>query len=212
MIAVEHRARPSFQEPWSRSAQECVVFALRTQTYAVSASRLRTCLSLPRLTALDDTPPYLLGAFDLRGELTPVVSPVLLDGAVMTPAGSGDLLIVVDAGAYPLALHADSLLGIESLRTPSAQARLRAVGALSSVRVTLSGGAACMIDPARIELVAAPGGVQAASADERLGQFEAGLDAEALALLETRAERYRGLAPAVSPERTRGWGRAASGP
>ncbi len=194
MISAERCATPISQPPWLGVAEECMVFALCAQTYAVAAERLRTCLSLPRLTALDDTPAYLVGAFDLRGELAPVVSPAVLGGSALQPAASGDLLIVVDAGGHPLALHADTMLGIEPLRAPPSGQRSSSIGPM---HISLSGGRARYIDPSRIELVAdlgngnGSGGEQ--SADERLSSFERELDAAALTLLETRAERYRGL-------------------
>ncbi|MEA3640158.1 MAG: chemotaxis protein CheW [Lamprobacter sp.] len=195
MISAERRAIPISGSPWLELAQECVVFALGAQTYAVAAERLRTCLSLPRLTALEDTPPYLVGAFDLRGELAPVVSPPVLGGAPLQPAASGDVLIVVDAGGYPLGLHADTLLGIEPL---CAQPWERCASSAGVLQISLSGGQARLIDPSLIGLVAESSGwtEQSAtqSADERLQQFERELDAAALLLLETRAERYRSLA------------------
>lgn len=209
MISVECQARPISPSPCLSATTECVVFALCAQTYAVAAASLRTCLSLPRLTALDDTPAYLVGAFDLRGELAPVISPAALDGSTLPPAASRDLLIVVDAGGHPLALHADTMLGIEPLSAPSShlrhlppwKQRLASVG--SGVQVSLSGGEACYIDPSLIELVADISSGTTQSADERLWAFERELDTAALALLETRAERYRGL-PRVGQSR-RAW-------
>lgn len=170
--------------------EECVVFALSSQTYAVAAGQLRTCLSLPRLTALDDTADYLLGAFDLSGELVPVVSPAVLFGAPLKPAATGDLLILVEAGDYPMALHADAMLGLELV---CAQAWERADRARTpmTAQIALSGGRARLIDPALIRLVAEAPGLE--SAEARLRAFEQRLDARALALLETRAERYRAL-------------------
>lgn len=196
VIPVEHHA-PLARAPSSlKVASEYLVFALGAQTYAVAAEHLRTCLSLPRLTPLDDTPHHLIGAFDLRGELTPVVSPAVLEGAVLTPATCGDLLVVVNAVGHPLALHADTVLGIEPLRTRSwrgsSDARLSSIGP----QVRLSGGRARCLDPAEIPLVAQPGAGGEASADARLRDFERLLDAAALSLLEARAERYRGLADA----------------
>lgn len=196
MISAERCATPISKSPWLGAAEEYMVFALCAQTYAIAANQLRTCLSLPRLTALDDTPPYLVGAFDLRGELAPVVSPAVLGGSVLQPAASGDLLILVDAGGYPLALHADSVLGIEPLCAQPWERHGSTAGALQMRR--LSGGHVCLIEPSLIRLVAEASGwtdqSAAQSADERLQRFERELDAAALALLEMRAERYQRLA------------------
>ncbi len=171
-------------------SEECVVFALSSQTYAVAAGQLRTCLSLPRLTALDDTADHLVGAFDLGGELVPVVSPAVLFGAPLKPAAPGDLLILVEAGAYPVALHADAMLGLELARSPAWE-RADPARTPTTARIALSGGHAQFIDPTLIRLLAeAP---EPESAEARLRVFEQRLDAAALALLETRAERYRAL-------------------
>ncbi|WP_201217860.1 chemotaxis protein CheW [Halochromatium roseum] len=198
MITAERRATPISEPPRFEVAEECVVFALCAQTYAVAADRLLSCLSLPRLTALDDTPPYLMGAFDLRGVLAPVVSPAVLGGAPLQPAASSDLLIVLEADGDPLALHADTLLGIEPLCAQPWDRRPVSAGTL---QIRLSGGRAQFIDPSLIELVADTQGSADQSADERLLDFERELDASALALLERRAERYRSLARVVSGHR-----------
>lgn len=217
MISVERRATPVLQPLWLGGAEECVVFALCAQTYAVAAERLLTCLSLPRLTALDETPDYLVGAFDLRGELAPVVSPAVLGGSMLRPAASGDLLIVVDADGHPLAFHADAMLGIEPLSAPppvltpqpSYGHYGQRAGLEEAFQVSLSGGRARYIDPSLIGLVANTGRGSDQSADERLSSFERKLDAADLALLETRAERYRRL-PRVGQRRRRNWSQASA--
>jgi chemotaxis signal transduction protein len=205
MVTAERRATPIAERARLELADKCVVFALCDQTYAVAAERLLTCLSIPRLTALDDTPPYLVGAFDLRGELAPVVSPAVLSGSALQPASCGDLLVVVDAGGDPLALHADTMLGVEPLCNQPWERRSGPAGVM---QVSLSGGRAHLIDPSLIRLVADTGGWAHQSSDERLLSFERGLDSAALALLETRAERYRGLARGNSGRRA--WGRLSA--
>jgi chemotaxis signal transduction protein len=203
-MSVEHHA-PLARAPLAfRGASEYLVFALGAQTYAIAAEQWRACLSLPRLTALDDTPHHLLGAFDLRGELTPVVSPAVLEGAALAPARSGDLLVVVDAAGHPLALHADTVLGLERLRYRSWCASSDSRSACMGAQVRLSGGRASCIDPAEIPLIAEPGASAEPSADARLRAFERLLDPVALSLLEVRAERYRGLADAADSGRRLG--------
>jgi chemotaxis signal transduction protein len=193
MSLAEQTALAIAAQPVLTNTEECVVFALSSQTYAVAAGQLRTCLSLPRLTALDDTAEYLVGAFDLRGELVPVVSPAVLIGAPLKPAATGDLLILVDAGDYPVALHADAVLGLERVRSQDWD-RADRVQTLSTLRIVLSGGRARLIDPTLIGLVLEASGPE--SAEARLKAFEQQLDAADLSLLEARAERYRALGPA----------------
>ncbi len=190
MSLAEQTALAISAQPVLTNTGECLVFALSSQTYAVAAGQLRTCLSLPRLTALDDTADYLMGAFDLRGELVPVVSPAVLIGAPLKPAATGDLLILVEAGDYPVALHADAVLGLELVRSQDGDRADRA-RTLSTLRIVLSGGRARLIDPRLIGLVSEVSGPE--SAEVRLRAFEQQLDAADLSLLEARAERYRAL-------------------
>jgi hypothetical protein len=154
---------------------------------------MRSCLSLPRLTALDDTPDYLVGAFDLRGELAPVVSLAVFSGKPLKPARSGDLIVVVDAGENPLAFHADAMLGIEPVRAEP-WARVRETTDAAVLEVVLSGGHARLVDPTAIHLVMPAATPGSGSAEERLLAFERQLSANALSQLEERAERYRRFA------------------
>jgi chemotaxis signal transduction protein len=193
MISTEPAAKSAPARVKLDAAEECVVFSLGTETYAVAAARLRSCLSLPRLTALDDTPDYLVGAFDLHGELAPVVSLAVFSGKPLKPAGSGDLIVVVDAGEHPLAFHADAMLGIEPVYAEP-WARVREIGDSAVLEVLLSGGHALLVDPAAIHLVAPSLG--SGSAEERLLAFERRLSADGLSRLEERAERYRRFARA----------------
>jgi chemotaxis signal transduction protein len=202
MISIDATAIAPFQPALCGTASECVVFALGGKTYAVAARLMRACLSLPRLTALDETPDYLVGAFDLHGELVPVVSPAVLNGRAMKPASPGDLLVVVNAGEQPLALHSDAMLGIEPVyeqrwNSPDGDVAAQAVQtpAFAAGEVLLCGGHAWVIDPAAIRLVADASAPPATSADARLKTFERQLDPNAVARLEARAERYRGLIP-----------------
>ncbi|NBC47689.1 chemotaxis protein CheW [Halochromatium glycolicum] len=191
MISRDTRATALAEPSVLGVAPECVVFSLAGTTYAVAAALMRACLSLPRLTALDETPDYLVGAFDLRGELAPVISPAVLGGWTLKPANVGDLVVVVDAGQHPLALHADAMLGIEPVYDRPWRVGERLLNL--SKEVLLSGGSAWLIDPEAIRMVADPHLPSLHSADARLQDFERQLDAKALSRLEARAERYRGL-------------------
>ncbi len=193
MISVEPAESSAPRRTGLGDAEECVVFSLGSETYAVAAAQMRSCLSLPRLTPLEDTPDYLVGAFDLRGELAPVVSLAVLSGKPLRPAGSGDLIIVVDAAENPLAFHADAMLGIEPVRAEP-WARVCEPSDAAVLEVVLSGGHAWLIEPTAIHLVAQAALPASGSAEERLRAFERRLSANALSRLEERAERYRRFA------------------
>lgn len=209
---------PAAVEPSPRSGvalpppREFAVFGLGGQIYAVAAALLRCCLSLPRLTVLDGTPQHLLGAFDLRGELAPVISPAVLSGLPLRPARCSDLVIVVELHGHPVALHADLVLGVEpvypSARAPGYTGDQQAGGA----RIRLVGGEALLIDPALIVLSADTAEADPGAVEARLAAFESGLDRASLQALEERARRYGGLAGAGTrpPGGGWGWGRALS--
>ena len=192
MLAAESSPLARSDAPARAEANDCVVFTLAGGAYAVSAALVRDSLSLPRLTPLDDTPDYLLGAFDLRGELVPVVSPARLGGRRLKLASSGDLVVVIDVMAFPLALHADSVLGLERVRK-GVCSKVATIWPAIRGQVELCGGRAWLLDPMAIRLVAKAAERSWLGADARLAAFEGALDADALALLEWRAERYRHL-------------------
>ncbi len=131
-----------------------------------------TCLGLPRLTALEQTAPWVLGAFDLRGELVPVVDLGVFSGGPAPLAAITDLVLVVLAGGFPLGLYSARPVRIE----PS-----------TSAWPTFA--AAHSIDLSQLPL-AAPANVAATSAERRLARFERRLTSQALRRLEQRARCY----------------------
>jgi chemotaxis signal transduction protein len=169
-----------------------VVFTHAGKSYALPAATVHSCLSLPRLTALDDTAPWVIGAFDLHGELTPVISIGAYPGAQPAPAGRGDLVIVTVAGGHPLGLHADGLLGTEPAAA-AGDAQAPPDQGAATRRVLLAGGRACLVLPERLPISASDAGSAGPRADLRLDRFEARLEAADLEVMERRAARYSGL-------------------
>lgn len=194
----------------AEQAERFLVFTLGQGVYALPAGAVRDCLSLPRLTPLDETAPWVIGAFDLHGELTPVISLDVYRGGLLPPAGMGDLVIVTTVSGHPLALHAEDVLGVEreasppplyadataGVETPAA-ARLGSEPALAPLEISLLGGPARVVLPERLPLAAAdvshPETTPKVEPEQRLRAFERTLAASALAALEARAARYSGL-------------------
>lgn len=179
-------------------AERFLVFTVGAGTYAIAAERVRACVSLPRLTPLDDTAPWVVGAFDLHGELAPVVSVPALLGMAVPAAGRGDLVIVTAVDGHPVGIHADAVLGIEPALSIGTARRGRPATAQGAVEreVMLFGGRARVLNPARLTLAAEPDQA-VAPADTRLATFERDLDGDGLAALEWRAYRYSGLVSAT---------------
>jgi hypothetical protein len=146
---------------------------------ALSADGIDSCLPLPRLTPLEQTAPCVLGAFDLRGELVPVISVGLLIGERPPRAAPTDLVLVVLAATFPVGVHSPRPLRIDTLRTPGTGARW--VIDISSLRLTMP------------DMEGRP------NAETRLARFERGLTPRALRRLEQRAGRYGEFATPRTP-------------
>ena len=54
-------------------ATSFLIFRLRASHYAVEASAVREVVPLPELISLEESPRYIVGVIDLRGELVPVI-------------------------------------------------------------------------------------------------------------------------------------------
>jgi hypothetical protein len=137
---------------------------------ALLADGIDACLPLPRLTPLGQTASCVLGAFDLRGELVPVISIGLLLGEPSPRAAPTDLVLVVLAAGFPVGLYTPRPACIE--RLPVAAAPRRGEIALGDLHLTVAGPDAQAV------------------AERRLARFERGLTPQALHRLGQRASRY----------------------
>jgi hypothetical protein len=172
----------------SMQRRYCVLMQTTGGVAAVIPDGLETCLALPRLTALEQTEPWVLGAFDLRGELVPVISIEMLCGGGAPPAAASDLVVVAAAGGFPMGLHASRPVCIETLAPTPVAARARRCIHLNRLCLTAATGAG--------------------AAEARLARFERQLSQQALRRLELRAHHYgdftglrRPPAPAAAPGR-----------
>ncbi|WP_295543304.1 chemotaxis protein CheW [uncultured Thiohalocapsa sp.] len=168
----------------------------RVTVYTVRAVRsliaegVDTCLGLPRLTPLEQTAPWVLGAFELRGDLVPVVSLGVLRGEPIPSAAVTDLVLVVLSAGYPLGLHSTRPVRIESLAATNA-GRNAGHARRSPRRLVPHPVGLGYVDLSRLRLT----GVDVAGrsdAEARLAQFERHLSAQALERLEQRTRRYAG--------------------
>ncbi|TVQ84712.1 MAG: chemotaxis protein CheW [Chromatiaceae bacterium] len=191
-------------------AERFLVFTLAAGVYALRAGQVSDYLSLPRLTVLDETAAWVIGAFDLRGELVPVISLAVRLGQPMTPGSPADLVIITRVRGQPLGLHADALLGTEVAVAPGDDPAGNHAPGPAPPLVTdlgLPGGRAGLVDPTQVRLAVAAPAVGIPSPEARLAAFERRLNAAALAVLEQRAWRYSGLVAAMNG-RPRGCGSA----
>lgn len=71
-----------------------LVFSLRGVRYALDADQVREIVWLPELSAIADAAPWVIGAFNLRGHVVPVLDLSLCFGHGRTPLHSGDAVVV----------------------------------------------------------------------------------------------------------------------
>ena len=185
-----------------------LVFTAGKARYALPAARVREALLLPRLTALDETPPWVLGAFDLHGELAPMISIERCLGDPTPSASVNDLAIALEVAGHPLAIHARALLSVDRAepRLPNWPAADESDNVLFERELPIADGAAWLLSPERIRLGARDVIDVADLPDRRLLAFERDLDAAALRRLDDRARWYSRLdMPATAGEREAFW-------
>jgi purine-binding chemotaxis protein CheW len=77
-------------------SQQYVTFSLGEELFGVEVSRTREILSLTPVTKVPQTPDYLLGVINLRGQVVPVVDMRLKLGMVAGAETEDTCIIVVD--------------------------------------------------------------------------------------------------------------------
>jgi|GEM_PF-2026620 len=182
-----------------RTDQLFLVFSERGLRYALPAGGIREALRLPRLTALEETAPWVLGAFELRGELVPLLSPALCLRHPPIPAAQlSDVAVVADCDGHPLAFHADEITTLSpARRVLSIPTDASGNGNLIAYEIALDDGIARVLDPRRLRLHALDAAEVSDLPDGRLNSFEQTLDDRALQQLSARAAQYS-LAPGAS--------------
>ena len=78
------------------SSQQYVTFSLGEELFGVEVSRTREILSLTPVTSVPQTPEYLLGVINLRGQVVPVVDMRLKLGLTAGADTEDTCIIVVD--------------------------------------------------------------------------------------------------------------------
>lgn len=78
------------------SSRQYVTFSLGEELFGVEVSRTREILSLTQVTSVPQTPEYLLGVINLRGQVVPVVDMRLKLGLLAGEDTEDTCIIVVD--------------------------------------------------------------------------------------------------------------------
>ncbi|HCS92830.1 MAG: chemotaxis protein CheW [Thiohalocapsa sp. PB-PSB1] len=183
----------------SGSSTKFLIFATDAGRCALPIERVSETLPLPRLTPLEESQASVLGAFDLRGDLMPLVSMDIFLQQSMPIAAIDDLVIIAETARQPIAIHARRLLGLQQPRR-SQMPIVEGQNNNSPVfrRIDIGESPALLIDPSHLQLAQRTGDAPPQLPDQRLSAFESGLNDAQCHLLDIRA-RQCSILPCHTP-------------
>lgn len=86
-----------------------LLLPLGVDLYAIELDLVREVLPLPVIATVPTAPPTILGVFNLRGEVVPVLDTAAVLGVVDAEAGPPEFVAVVETALGPAALVATGL-------------------------------------------------------------------------------------------------------
>ena len=109
------------QETTTASSQQYVTFSLGDELFGVEVTRAREILSVTPVTKVPQTPEYLLGVINLRGQVVPVVDMRLKLGLPVSEETEETCIIVVevqvDGESIIVGALADAVREVLEIRT-----------------------------------------------------------------------------------------------
>ncbi len=108
-FAEDEAARPALRDRVRAREGHCelLMFRIGTELFAVDLAAVEEAVALPEIHRLPEMPASMLGAFDLRGRLTPVYSPAHVIGVPLN--GVAQAALLVRAGDRRLGLAVDDV-------------------------------------------------------------------------------------------------------
>ncbi|OGQ59328.1 MAG: hypothetical protein A3J24_09340 [Deltaproteobacteria bacterium RIFCSPLOWO2_02_FULL_53_8] len=98
-----------------------LIFRVRGLLYGVKAASVREILRLPELTLVEEAPAHVVGVFNLRGAIVPVMDLCVLFGYKAARYGLSDGLIVLEAGSSVAGVVINEVVDMMELPTESIQ-------------------------------------------------------------------------------------------
>jgi purine-binding chemotaxis protein CheW len=89
--------------------QTYLLFDYRGARYALDARAVREIVWLPELSPIEELPPYIVGVFNLRGRVVPLMDLGLRFGHARAPSLTSDQVIVIDDGEAAVGVVANTL-------------------------------------------------------------------------------------------------------
>ena len=136
-----------------------VVFRVGDGLFAVPASSVREVVLLPDLRPVAEAPLHVMGVFDLRGALVPVVDLDLRMGDPARPYRLEDAAVVVDHEGGPTGVVANEVLGVEPVPPEQVESRPEYVmgrAPLLAGFARAGGRLLTLIEPSRLRDLDAP--------------------------------------------------------
>ncbi len=112
---AEALARKPEEEKALGEYVDTVAFRLADEKYAVEVSYVREVLRLKGLTPLPCTPPFVLGAINVRGQILSVIDPRKLFDLPEKALAEQDSVIIVHSGEMEFGILAEAILGVRSI-------------------------------------------------------------------------------------------------
>ncbi len=121
-------ARPPAAVAEDQELLSCVTFALGAERYAIDAAYVREVAYVKEFTPLPTVPPFIVGIFNLRGQIVSVLDPKRLLN--LPPTGISDFytVLVLRSPQMEFGLLADRVLGAADIRPRDLQPGLPALG------------------------------------------------------------------------------------
>jgi purine-binding chemotaxis protein CheW len=95
-----------------RRARRACLFMLGERAYAVDVRDAREVVTLDGYTRVPGAPAAVVGVFNLRGTVLPLVEARPLLGQAAAPPGAGTPAVVLAAGAWRAAIPIDRVVGL----------------------------------------------------------------------------------------------------
>jgi purine-binding chemotaxis protein CheW len=106
----------------SLSSRTLLIFDLDDARFGVDATLVRESVWLPKLTPVEEAPPYIVGIFSLRGQIVPVTDLNLRFGHPARPYRLSDQIVILELDQYLMGLIVSEVCEVIELSAEATQA------------------------------------------------------------------------------------------
>jgi purine-binding chemotaxis protein CheW len=149
-----------------------LIFDLDEALFGVDATQVRESVWLPRLTPVEEVPPYIVGIFSLRGQIVPVTDLHLRFGHPTRPHRISDRVVVLEMDHLLMGLIVSDVREVveiqtEGPQTPKTSAAQTPSGpSLIRARVRVGDDIVMLLDARQLMLL--PGNISPAATDQEV--------------------------------------------